>query len=123
LNGKCTVVTNGASIQAVGDPFGYRVQISPYLLKQPPGQWAFAVIHLKYDDAAENIHAEKDLEINDFAKPLFWRFRTAAPDRHTYKYQVSLFKPDGSEVKLPEKEETREVLVLTPPPPVPPPPA
>ena len=111
------------AILAVGDPFGYRVQISPYLLKQPPGQWAFALIHLKYDDAAENIHAEKDLEINDFAKPLFWRFRTAAPDRHTYKYQVSLFKPDGSEVKLPEREETREVLVLTPPPPAPPPPA
>lgn len=104
------------AILAVGDPFGYRVQISPYLLKNPAGQWAFAVVRLRFEDAQEGIRAQKDLEITDFAKPLFWRFRTGAPDRHTYRYEVSLFKSDGTEVKIPEKEETKEVLVLVPPP-------
>lgn len=104
------------AILAVGDPFGYRVQISPYLLKNPPGQWAFAVVRLRFTDPEEGIRAEKDLEITDFSQPLFWRFRTGAPDRHTYRYEVSLFKADGTEVKIPEKEETKEVLVLVPPP-------
>lgn len=103
------------AILAVGDPFGYRVQISPYLLKEPAGRWAFAVVRLRFSDPDEGILAEKDLEITDFSKPLFWRFRTAAPDRHTYRYEVSLFKPDGTEVKIPERDETREVLVLVPP--------
>lgn len=103
------------AILAVGDPFGYRVQISPYLLKAPAGQWAFAVIHLRYEDGPERIRVEKDLEISDFSKPLFWRFRTGAPERHTYKYQLSLYRADGTELKLPEREDSREVLVLTPP--------
>jgi hypothetical protein len=105
------------AILAVGDPFGYRVQVSPYLLKNPPGAWQFGTIHLSFADPQEGIRAEKDLEITDFSKPLFWRFRTGSPDRHTYRYQLTLFKADGTEVKLPEKEESREVLVLIPPPP------
>jgi hypothetical protein len=51
----------------------------------------------------------------DFSKKLFWRFRLGSPDRHTYKYQVTLFKTDGTEVKLPESEASQEVLVLRPP--------
>lgn len=107
--------TTDKPVLAVGDPFGMRVQILPYLLKNPPGMYQFGTVHLSFEDAAAGIRAEKDLQITDFAVPLIWRFRLGAPDRHTYKYQLSLFKADGQEVKVPEKEESKEVLVLAPP--------
>jgi hypothetical protein len=97
-------------VLAVGDPYGFRVQVTPRLLKG----FAFGTIHLVFDDAAASIHAEKTIEIDDFSKPLFWRFRLGAPDRHTYRYKASLFKDDGTEVKIPESEADQEVLVLKP---------
>jgi hypothetical protein len=103
------------TVLAVGDPFGFRLQILPYLLKNPPGVFQFGTLHLTFEDSATNIRAEKDLEISDFTKPLFWRFRLGAPERHTYSYQFSLFKTDGTEVKVPETRESKEVLVLVPP--------
>lgn len=105
-----------SNILPVGDPFGMRVQISPYLLKFPPGMWAFATVNLTFDDLQTRIHAEKTLEITDFSKPLFWRFRLGAPERHTYRYQLTLYKPDGTRVVLQPVEETKEILVLPPPP-------
>jgi hypothetical protein len=105
------------TVLPVGEQFNFRVQITPYLLKNPPGVWSFATLHLSFKDPEEGILAEKDFEVADFTKPLSWRFRTAAPDRHTYKYQLTLFKADGTEVKMQEQEYSREVLVLTPPPP------
>ena len=99
-------------VLAVGDPYGFRVQIVPRLLKSPP--YAFGTIHLLFEDTAAEIRSEKTFEIADFAKPLFWRFRLGSPDRHTYKYQLTLFKEDGTEVKSLETEATQEVLVLKP---------
>ncbi len=100
-------------VLAVGDPYGFRVQIVPRLIKSPP--YAFGTIHLRFEDSAAGIRSEKTLEVADFAKPLFWRFRLGAPDRHTYKYQLTLFKEDGTEVKIPETDATQEVLILKPP--------
>ena len=77
--------------------------------------WLFATVHLSFADPQEQIKTEKTLQIDDFTKPMFWRFRTLSPDRHTYKYQLTLFRPDGTSVALPEQEESKEVLVLTPP--------
>lgn len=102
--------TTDKPILAVGDPFGFRVQISPSLLKNKG--LSFALLTLRFSDTG--IQAEKTLEISDFTKPLFWRFRLAAPDRHTYRYQLTMFKEDGTEVALPEREESKEVLVLKP---------
>lgn len=107
--------SSDSNILAVGDPFGMRVQISPYLLKFPAGAWAFGTIWLSFDDPQAQIHAEKTLEITDFSKPLSWRFRLGAPDRHTYRYQLTLYKPDGTSVQLPPAEESKEILVLLPP--------
>jgi hypothetical protein len=95
-------------VLAVGDPYGFRVQVTPRLLTG----FAFGTIHLAFDDPAAAIHAEKTIEIDDFNKPLFWRFRLGAPDRHTYRYKASLFKEDGTEVKIPETEADQDVLVL-----------
>jgi len=100
-------------VLAVGDPYGFRVQITPYLLKNPP--YAFGTIHLTFRDPQANVHAEKTLEITDFTKPLFWRFRLGAPDRHTYRYQLTLFTAEGREIVQPETEHSKEVLVLKPP--------
>ena len=112
IDGEATLDEQRAEAAVGGDEFIFDVQTH---CVEPAGRWAFAVVRLRFSDPDEGILAEKDLEITDFTKPLFWRFRTAAPDRHTYKYEVSLFKSDGTEVKIPEREETREVLVLVPP--------
>ncbi|MEM7481948.1 MAG: hypothetical protein AAF481_12305 [Acidobacteriota bacterium] len=101
------------SVLALGDPFGYRVQISPYLLKDKG--FAFGTLHLEFHDAAADIRVEKTLEITDFGTPLFWRFRLGAPDRHTYTYQLTLFTTEGEEKSLPPAQGDKEVLVLRPP--------
>lgn len=106
--------TTDGDVVPVGDPYGFRVQILPYLLKGGP--WAFGTIYLRFDDAQGNIHAEKTLQIQDFTTPLTWRFRLGAVDRHTYRYKLTLYRAsDGKEVAGPDCEETKEVLVLTPP--------
>jgi hypothetical protein len=107
--------TTDRTVLPVGDPFGYRVQILPYLLKNPPGLYQFGTIHLGFDDTDARIHAEKDFQITDFTQPLTWRFRLGDPNRHTYSYQLTLFKSDGQQVALPEAQDSKEVLVLVPP--------
>ena len=107
--------TTDKTVLPVGDPFGYRVQIVPYLLQNTATKYQFGTIHLGFDDPAANIHAEKDFQISDFKTPLVWRFRLGDPARHTYRYQLTLFKPDGEQVALPETQESKEVLVLVPP--------
>jgi len=102
------------TILTVGEEFNFRVQITPFLLKNPPGAWLFATVHLSFSDPQEQIKTEKTLQIDDFSKPAWWRFRTVSSDRHTYKYQLTLFRPDGTSVVLPEREESQEVLVLMP---------
>lgn len=103
------------SILPVGDPFGFRVQILPYLFKQ--GGWSFGTIDLKFDDSAGSIHTEHTMQITDFTTPLSWQFRLGAPERHTYKYQLTMYRMDGTQVALPPAEASQEVLVLMPPPP------
>lgn len=94
----------------VGDPYGFRVQITPRLLMKSP--YTFGTIYLAFNDDHAGIHAEKTMELSDFAKPLFWRFRLGSPTQHTYKYQLTLYKDDGTENKMPEKEADQDVLVL-----------
>jgi hypothetical protein len=107
--------TTDDEVLPVGDPFGFRVQILPYLLKG--NSWAFGTLYLRFDDAPGNIHVEKTMQIKDFTTPLAWRFRLGALDRHTYHYKLSLYRAsDGKEIDGPDSEETKEVLVLVPPP-------
>ena len=75
-------------------------------------QYLFGVLRLSFDDATGPIHAEQDLQIRDFKTEQVWRFRMASPDRHSYKYQLTLFKADGSEVRVPPVETSVGVLVL-----------
>ena len=106
--------TTEDEVLAVGDPYGFRVQILPYLLKG--NVWAFGTIYLRFDDDPANIHVEKTLQIKDFTTPLSWRFRLGALDRHTYHYKLTLYRAsDGSEVDGPDSEESKEVLVLAAP--------
>jgi hypothetical protein len=106
--------TTDNTVLPVGDPFGYRVQILPYLLRG--NAWAFGTVALSFDDPAANIHADTMLEIKDFTTPLTWHFRLGAPERHTYSYQLTLYRAaDGKEIKLAQTDESKEVLVLVPP--------
>lgn len=107
--------TTDGAIVPVGDQFGWRVQVLPYLLKG--GAYLFGTLQLTYDDAAAGIHAEKTLELNDFTKPLVWRFRMGAPDRHTFSYQLTLYDATGKPRVVAPAQESKEVLVLLPPPP------
>jgi hypothetical protein len=102
------------AVLAVGDPFGFRVQILPYLLRG--NTWAFGTVSLRFDDSEGDIHAEKTFEIKDFTTPLAWHFRLGAPDRHTYHYQLTLYRAvDGKQFTLAPADESKEVLVLIPP--------
>jgi hypothetical protein len=107
--------TTDKTVLPVGDPFGWRVQLLPYLLQNPPGLYQFATVHLEFRDAEANIHAEKDFQITNFGEPVIWRFRLGSPERHTYTYEVILFRSDGQRVVLPPAKESKEVLVLLPP--------
>jgi hypothetical protein len=106
--------TTDQTVLAAGDPFGWRVSIVPNLLAQPAGLYAFGVLHLSFDDQAPEgpIHAEEDIHLADFKTEQVWRFRTATPDRHTYSYQLTLFKADGSKLVVPPIQTSTGVLVL-----------
>jgi hypothetical protein len=105
--------TTDKTVLPVGDPFGYRVQFLPYLLKGGP--YVFGTLHVSFVDDATKITAEKDFQITDYATPIVWRFRLGSPDRHQYSYQLALFKADGTSVTVGPQSETRELVVLKPP--------
>ncbi len=108
-------ITTDRTVLPVGDPYGWRVQFVPYLLKNPPGKWSFATLHVSFNDDAEHISVEQDFSITDFTQPIVWRFRLAAPDRHSYTYQLSLFGADAAQapLQLPVVTDTKEVVVLS----------
>ncbi|GEM_PF-2819779 len=123
-----TWLTTDRTVLPVGDPYGWRVQFLPYLLKNAASSWAFASLHVSFTDAAGHISVEQDYPITDFTVPVVWRFRLAVPERHSYTYQLTLYTSDQKQVVMDPVTETKEVVVLQPPavaaPPTPvPPPA
>jgi len=109
-------LTTDRTVLPVGDPYGWRVQFVPYLLKNPPGRWSFATLHVSFNDTEGQISVEQDFTITDFTQPVIWRFRMAAPDRHSYTYQLSLFGADSTQPALQQAvvTDTKEVVVLSP---------
>jgi hypothetical protein len=105
--------TTDATILPVGDPFGFKVTVLPFLLKGTP--WMFGTLKVSFDDAAANIHAEDTLQVTDFTAPLSWRFRLGAVDRHTYQYQLTLYQADNTSYAFPALQAADAVLVLRPP--------
>lgn len=108
-------ITTDRTVLPVGDPYGWRVQFLPYLLKNATGSWAFASLHVSFTDAEGHIAVEQDYPITDFATPVVWRFRLAVPERHTYTYQLTLYTSDQKQVVMDPVTETKEVVVLQPP--------
>jgi hypothetical protein len=106
--------TSVSTILPVGDLFGFKVTVLPYLLKGTP--WTFGKIKLWFDDSQGPIHAEDTLQVIDYATPLTWRFRLGAADRHTYHYRLTLFQADSTSYDSPETPAGEEILVLRPPP-------
>lgn len=111
-----TWLTTDRTVLAVGDPYGWRVQFIPYLLKNPPGAYTFATLHVEFNDAAGNIAVTQDFPITDFSQPVVWRFRLAAPERHSYTYVLTLYGTDPAKpaATIGPVTDTKEVVVLTP---------
>jgi hypothetical protein len=107
-------MTTDRTVLPVGDPYGWRVQFIPYLLRNPPGKWGLATLHVEFTDTAGSIAIAQDYSITDFTQSVIWRFRLASPDRHSYTYQLALFGVDPATptVTLPTVTDTREVVVL-----------
>lgn len=106
--------TTDRTVLPVGDPYGWRVQFVPYLLRTPLGKWGLATLHVEFSDSAGGIAIAQDFSIADFTQPVTWRFRLASPDRHSYTYQLTLYGIDAAAttVALPTATDTREVVVL-----------
>jgi len=98
----------------VGDPFQTKVEVAPYLLKNPPGKWAFGIVDLRYDDPETGVHAETTLDIQPpFAAKIPWTFRLGNTSNRTYTYKLTLYRADdNTEVVMPEVRDDRTVLVL-----------
>ena len=101
-----------ATVLAVGDPYGYQVQFIPFRLAS---KWTLGTLHVEFADPAASISVAQDFPITDFTKPIFWRFRLGAVDRHTYTYQLTMYgsDPNAAGVVGPTVTDTREVVVLT----------
>ena len=110
-----TWLTTDRTVLPVGDPYGWRVQFLPYLLKNAASSWAFASLHVSFTDADGHIAVEQDYPITDFTQPVVWRFRLAVPERHSYTYQLTLYTSDQKQVVMDPVTETKEVVVLQPP--------
>ena len=108
-------LTTDRTVLPVGDPYGWRVQFLPYLLKNPPGKWSFATLHVTFSDSAGGISVAQDFSITDFTQPVVWRFRLADPQRHTYSYQLSLYGSDATQPAVQQAvvSDSKEVIVLT----------
>jgi hypothetical protein len=110
-----TWLSSDQAVLAVGDPYGYKVQFIPARLATPPGKWTLGTLHVEFSDPAGDISVQQDFSITDFTKPIFWRFRLADKDRHSYSYQLTLYGSDSAQppVVEPTVTDNREVVVLS----------
>lgn len=98
----------------VGDPFQHKVEIAPYLLKNPHGKWAFGIVNLSYDDPETGVHAVATFDVQPpYATKLPWTFRLGNTSNRTYTYQLTLYRAeDNGEVVMPAVRDDKTVLVL-----------
>lgn len=98
----------------VGDPFQHKVEIAPYLLKNPPGKWAFGIVDLRYDDPETGVHAETTIDVQPpFTTKIPWTFRLGNTSNRAYTYKLTLYRAeDNAEIAMPEVQDDRTVLVL-----------
>ncbi len=70
-------------------------------------------VNLKYDDAANDFHAEKSFVLaSGGSANAEWKLRLSDPDRQEYQYQVTYFLKDGLRYRLDWKTETSPTLVI-----------
>ena len=75
---------------------------------------SLALLELEYRDEVEDIHERASFVLRDPAVEPRWKLSVGAPDRHTYRYQLTLIRPDGSRTVLPWRESDDGILVLRP---------
>jgi hypothetical protein len=71
-----------------------------------------ALVDLAFDDDQAGIHERRTLAISDRAEEPHWSFRLGAPERHTYRHQLTVVAPDGSRKPFGWREAQDSILVL-----------
>jgi hypothetical protein len=67
------------------------------------------------EQASPSSPERQSLVLRDRASESEWSFRLVAPDRHRYRYQLTLVPKDGPRSVIPWQEDEQSVLVLVPP--------
>jgi hypothetical protein len=100
-------------VLVVRDYLGFEVLVVPRLLDLG-GALSLALLELEYEDDAEDLHERASFVLRDPLVEPRWRLSIGAPDRHTYRYRLTLIRPDGSRTVLPWREAGDGILVLRP---------
>ncbi len=98
-------------VLVVRDVLRFEVAVVPRLLDLG-GALAMALLALEHRDEAAGLHETTTLVLRDREAEARWAFRLAAPDRHTYRYQLTLIPKQGPRTVTPWQEAEAGVLVL-----------
>ncbi len=104
-------VDNDAPINVVHDLFSFTVLVVPRLLGLG-GANTIALFSLQYDDAQTNLHQSGSLVFRAGATEQPVRFRIGSPDRHQYRYQLTLVDNQNQRHVADWTNADTEVLVL-----------
>jgi hypothetical protein len=78
------------------------------------GSLSLALLALEFEDAAAALAEQTTLVLKDRGEEPRWSFRLAAPDRHRYRYQLTLVA-GSTRTATPWQEAEDAILVLRPP--------
>jgi hypothetical protein len=108
-------------VLVVRDRSRFTVRIVPRLLNLG-GAWRMALVALEFEDGTDVAGVpgapgptRKTFVVREPEDEPTWTFRTSDPDRHRYRYQVTLIPQEGDRLVTPWEEAEREILVLRPP--------
>jgi hypothetical protein len=90
----------------------FEVTVQPRLLDLG-GALRAAFVRLSYADEATGMADQATLAFHD-RTPQRWRFRVGAPDRRTYRHQMTVVGSDGARREGPAGESRDDILVLEP---------
>lgn len=99
-------------VLVVKDHGQFVVRILTRLLPFGP-DLALALLSLEAQEGPEDQRARATLPLRD-GRETRWTFRLGVPDRHRYRYQLTLIPRSGQRTILPWQDATDEVLVLKP---------
>jgi hypothetical protein len=99
----------------IRDVSRFTVQIIARLLNLGT-TWAAAAVAFEHVDPQADLDERDTVVLRDGSTDGRWSFRLGSPDRHEYRYQLTLVPKNGTERRvLPWQDAEDEILVLRPP--------